>query len=125
MKHKNLLSHIKMGKEILTFGDIEIEKTKCQHNRTPIFFKKKYADTEKVLVSDKVSFVEKNFKYCIGYLYKDNKVKSLQVILPKTSAYVKIYDRQTKWIYFLIEDDDLLRNIILCGIKSVLIQKRV
>ena len=40
MKHKNLLSHIKMGKEILTFGDIEIEKTKCYHNRTPIFFKK-------------------------------------------------------------------------------------
>ena len=26
MKHKNLLSHIKMGKEILTFGDNEIEK---------------------------------------------------------------------------------------------------
>ena len=26
IKHKNLLSHIKMGKEILTFGDIEIEK---------------------------------------------------------------------------------------------------
>ena len=24
--HKNLLSHIKMGKEILMFGDIEIEK---------------------------------------------------------------------------------------------------
>ena len=28
MKHKNLLSHIKMGKEILTFGDNEIEKNK-------------------------------------------------------------------------------------------------
>ena len=26
MKHKNLLSRIKMGKEILTFGNIEIEK---------------------------------------------------------------------------------------------------
>ena len=26
IKHKNLLSRIKMGKEILTFGDIEIEK---------------------------------------------------------------------------------------------------
>ena len=26
IKHKNLLSHIKMDKEILTFGDIEIEK---------------------------------------------------------------------------------------------------
>ena len=26
IKHKNLLSHIKMGKWIITFGDIEIEK---------------------------------------------------------------------------------------------------
>ena len=28
-------------------------------------------------------------------------------MLPKTSAYVKHFDGQTKWIYFLIEDDDL------------------
>ena len=35
-----------------------------------------------------------------------------------------MYDGQTKWIYFLIEDDDLLENIILFGIKSVLISKK-
>ena len=29
-------------------------------------------------------------------------------MLPKTSTYVKSYDDQTKWMYFLIEDDDLL-----------------
>ena len=29
---------------------------------------------------------------------------------PKTSAYVKRYDGQTKWMYFLIEDDDLLEK---------------
>ena len=28
-------------------------------------------------------------------------------MLPKTSAYVKSYNRQTKWMYFFIEDDDL------------------
>ena len=28
IKHKNLLSHMKMGKEILTFGDMEIKKKK-------------------------------------------------------------------------------------------------
>ena len=32
-------------------------------------------------------------------------------MLPKISAYVKRYDEQTKWIYFLIEDDDLLKKI--------------
>ena len=29
-------------------------------------------------------------------------------MLPKTSTYVKSYDGHTKWMYFLIEDDDLL-----------------
>ena len=31
-------------------------------------------------------------------------------MLPKTSAYIKSYDRQTRWIYFLNEDDDLLEK---------------
>ena len=31
-------------------------------------------------------------------------------MLPKTSAYVKGYDGQTKWLYFFIEDDDLLEK---------------
>ena len=42
-------------------------------------------------------------------------------MLPKTSANVKGYDGKTKWIQFLIEDDDLLEKIILFGKKSVLI----
>ena len=35
-------------------------------------------------------------------------------MLPKTSAYLKLYDGLTKWMYFLIEDNDLLEkyNII-------------
>ena len=28
-------------------------------------------------------------------------------MFPKTSAYVKGYDGQTRWMYFLIENDDL------------------
>ena len=31
-------------------------------------------------------------------------------MLPKTSAYVKSYDGQTKWLYFLIEDNELLEK---------------
>ena len=41
-------------------------------------------------------------------MYDNHKVKPLHIMLPKTSAYVKSYDGQTKWMYFLIEDDDLL-----------------
>ena len=47
---------------------------------------------EKVLVSNKISFIENIYKYFIGYLYNDHKVKPLHTMLPKTSAYVKSYD---------------------------------
>ena len=75
-----------------------------------VLFFKKDVDIEKELVSNKIYFGEKNYKYFIGYLYDDHKVKPLHIMLPKTSAYVKSYDGQTKWMYLLIEDDDLLEK---------------
>ena len=42
-------------------------------------------------------------------------------MLPKTSSYVKSYDGQTKWMYILIENDDLLEKTILFGIASAMI----
>ena len=53
-----------MGKEIFTFGNIEIKKKFFYCNETPIFLR--VADTEKVLVSNKNSFGEKSYKYFIG-----------------------------------------------------------
>ena len=45
-------------------------------------------------------------------------------MLLKTSAYVKGYDGQTKWMYCFKEDDDLLKKKKQTfGIKSVLILK--
>ena len=67
-------------------------------------------DIEKVLVSNKISLDKKNYKYFIGYLYNDDKVKPLHIMLPKTSAYVNSFDGQTKWMYSLIEDNDLLEK---------------
>ena len=90
IKHKNLLSRMKMGKEILKFGDIKIRKNEFYHNKTPIFLKD--VDIKKVLVSNKISFVAKNYKYFIGYLYNDHKVKPLHIMLPKASVYKKSYD---------------------------------
>ena len=54
IKHENILSRIKMAKEVLTFGCIEIEK----NNITPIFLKD--VDIEKALVYNKISFGKKN-----------------------------------------------------------------
>ena len=43
-------------------------------------------------------------------MYNAHKVKSLHIMLPKTSSYVKSYDGQGKWMYFLIGDDKLLEK---------------
>ena len=74
-----------MGKDILTYGYIGIEKNKFYRHMTPILLRD--VDIEKLLVSNKISFGEKNYKYFIGYLHNDHKVKLLHIMLPKTSAY--------------------------------------
>ena len=77
-----------MGKEILTFGDIEIEKNNFHRHSSPIFLKD--VDIEKVLVSKKISSGEKNCKCFIGYLHNNHKVKPLHLMLPKVSTYIKV-----------------------------------
>ena len=71
-----------MGQEILMLRDTEIENKKFYHHKTPIFLKD--VDVEKVLVSNKISFGEENYKYFIVYLYNDHKVKPFHIMLPKT-----------------------------------------
>ena len=51
--------------------------------------------------------MKKNYKYFIGNLCDNQKVKPLHIMLPKTSAFVKRYDGQTKWMYFLIGYESL------------------
>ena len=43
-------------------------------------------------------------------LHDQYKIKPLHKVLPKTSVYIKSYDGQAKWIYLLIEDDNLLKK---------------
>ena len=47
-------------------------------------------------------------------------------MLPKTNAYVKAYERQTKSMNFLIEDDNLLEKCnTVWDIQSALKLKRI
>ena len=62
----------------------------------------------KILVPNEIP--SGNYKYFVDYLYDDYKVKPLHIMLPKTSAYVKSYDGQTKWMYILIKEDNLLEK---------------
>ena len=98
-----------MGKENLKFGDIKIEKNKFYHYRNPVPLRD-VDDIENVLVSNKISFGKENYEYFIGYLYNNNRIKPLHVMLLKTSTYVKSYDGQTKCMCFLIENDESLEK---------------
>ena len=62
LQNKNLLSHIKLGKDILMLGRIEIEKKTFFYFHKSLIFKK-VVFIEKVLVSDKILFAEKLFEW--------------------------------------------------------------
>ena len=46
-------------------------------------------------------------------------------MLPKTSAYIKSYDGQTKWMYFFIEDDNLEKYDTVWNKVSADIKKKL
>ena len=50
-----------MSKEIIIFGNIEIEKPKCYCYKSPIFLEA--VDIDNILVSNKISSGEKNYKF--------------------------------------------------------------
>ena len=50
-------------------------------------------------------------KYFIGYKDDEYKIKPLCIMLLKTSSYVRSYNGETKWMNFLIKDNELLKKI--------------
>ena len=58
---------------------------------------------DRIVVSNKVLFGKKSFKYFIGYKDDREKVEPLCIILPKMSAYRKCF-----YMSFLIKDNELL-----------------
>ena len=85
-----------MDKKIVRFGEIEIEKQIFYQHKNPISIYN--VGIDKILVSSKVSFGKKDFKYFIGS--KDGKKnRPLCVMLPKMSAYRRDFD-ETKYMSF-------------------------
>ena len=85
---------------------IKFPKQKFHQHKRPISIKN--VDIDKIVVSNKVSFHQKGFKYFNDY--KDNeKIKPLCIFLPKTIEYRKKFN-ETKYISFLIKDSELLEK---------------
>ena len=91
-----------MEKTYVKFDDIEIKNQKFRQHKTPISIEN--IDINKIVVSNKVSFGKKSFKYFIGY--KDaKKIRPLCISFPKINAYRRDFER-TKYMSFLIKDDE-------------------
>ena len=54
-----------MGKEIIAFGNIEVEKQKCHQHENPRSIYD--VNINRIIVSNKVPFGKKGFKYFAGY----------------------------------------------------------
>ena len=84
---------------------MKLKNVKLDYSKKPNNIKN--VDVDKILLSWKVSFGKKGFKYLTGY--KDNeKVTLLYIILPKMSAYTNTFD-ETEYMSFLIKNDELLK----------------
>ena len=79
------------------------------------------------VISNKTFFGDKNYKFFVGYIDDAYKIKPFSVILAKTRGYVKRYDDETKWMYFLIEDEELLKkyNDIWNKVSNSIIKNRI
>ena len=81
--------YIKMEKSIWKFDRTYIRKQKFNQNKRPISIKN--IDLNKIVVSNKVYFGKKVFKYLIGYKDGNNNWPWC-IFLSKMSAYGKDFD---------------------------------
>ena len=95
-KSKKVITMYKINKEIIMFGDTEVEIHKVQQNKNTILMCD--VDIHKIVVSSKFPFSKKGFKCFLGY-EETRKIRLLCIILPKMSTYGRDFD-ETKYMFF-------------------------
>ena len=103
-----------MSKKTLKFNNIEVNKKEFHASKQPIALD--LVNVNEILISDKSEHINKGFKYFIGYK-KDEIIRSLFIILPQMSGYIKHFDKRGKNISFMIEDDSVLIKYMKLGTK--------
>ena len=66
---------------------------------------------DQMIISDKFKHSYKGFKYFFGY-QEGEIVKSLCIILPQMSGYIKYFEKGGKNMCFLIKDDEVQESIL-------------
>ena len=78
----------------------------------------------RIVVSNKVSFDKKSFKYFAEYEDDSEQNVPLCMMLSKVSAYRRDFEG-TKYMSFLIKDNKMLKKLMKFGSKSAILLKKV
>ena len=93
-----------MSKKTLKF-EVEVNKKEIHVSKKPIALS--LLNVNQILKSDKFGHSDKGFKYFIGY--KDyNIIRSLCIILPQMSGFIKYFGNGGKNLSLMIQDDSVL-----------------
>ena len=91
----------------LKFDEIKIDNKEFHKSKQPTDLN--LVDINKTVISDKFKHTDDGFKYFIGY-QEDNVIRSLCIVLPQMSGYLKYFQNGGKNISFMIKDDSVLVN---------------
>ena len=96
-----------MSGKILKFNNVKLNKKEFSKSKQPVDLGSLTVD--QIVVSDKFKPSEEGFKHFIGY--KEGEiVKSLCIILPQMSGYIKYIKNGGKNTSFLIKDDEVQKK---------------
>ena len=94
-----------MSQKTLKFDNIRVNKREFHKSKQSIDLNLINAD--QIVVSDKFKHSDDSFKYFIGY--KEGEiVKSLCIILPQMSGYIKYFENGGKNMSFMVKNDNML-----------------
>ena len=92
-----------MSEKILTFGNAIVNKKEFHASKQAIDLS--LTDTDKIVVSDKSKHSDNGSKYFVCYLDDDDTIRSLCIILPQKSGYIKHFDDGGKNMSFETENE--------------------
>ena len=89
------LLSIRMSEKTLKFDNIRVNKKEFHKSKQPINLD--LVNVDQIVVSDKFKHNDDGFKYFIGYKESEI-VKSLCIILPQMSGYIKYFENGGKYM---------------------------
>ena len=94
-----------MSERTLKFDEIRVNKKEFHKSQQPIDLD--FVNVDQIVVSDKFKHSDDGFKYFIGY-EEGGIVKTLCIILPQMTGYIKYLENGGKNMSFAITDDNVL-----------------